>query len=82
MYFHNDYSGELSGRLGRSAGHVNIDTVRSGTTAMCDGTTEAWSDPPIDWVVSIRVVEGVMTGEVIGFEGSDDVIFAFTADRQ
>ena len=30
----------------------------------------------------IRVVDGVMTGEVIGMEGSQDVIFAFTADRQ
>jgi hypothetical protein len=80
--FHQEYVGDLSGRLGRSAGHVDIRTVRSGTSAHCDGTIEAWTDPPNDWVVSLRVVGGVMTGAVIGFEGSDDVIFEFTANRQ
>ena len=82
MAFHQDFAGELSGRLGRSAGYVDIHAVRSGASVHCDGTTEAWSDPPSEWVVSLRVVDGVMTGEVIGFEGSEDVIFAFTANRQ
>ena len=82
MAFHQDFAGELSGRLGRSSGHVNIHTVRSGASVHCDGTTEAWSDPPNDWVVTLRVVDGVMTGEVIALEGSDDVIFGFTANRQ
>ena len=82
MYFHKDLAGELSGKLTSSEGLVNIYLVPSGTTTELDGTTSQWADPPNDWVVSIRVVDGVMTGEVIGMEGSQDVIFAFTADRQ
>jgi len=82
MYFHNDLAGELSGKLTSSEGLVHIYLLRSGTITHLDGTTSQWADPPSDWVVSIRMVDGVMTGEVIGLEGSEDVFFTFAADRQ
>jgi hypothetical protein len=80
--YHHEYAGELSGRLGGSEGQVNIRLQRTGTSGHCDSSAEPWADPPSDWLVSIQVIEGVMTGEVVGFEGSQDSAFAFTAERQ
>lgn len=82
VVYHNEFAGELSGRLGSSEGQVNIHTAQTGITGHCDSSAEPWAAPPGDWLVSIQVIEGVMTGEVIGFEGSEDSIFAFTAERQ
>jgi hypothetical protein len=80
--YHQEFTGAITGRLDRSDGVVDVQAVRTGVDGQCDGSSESWSDPPFNWPVSIRVVDGVMTGEVGGVEGSQNVFFTFTADRQ
>jgi hypothetical protein len=80
--YHQEFTGAITGKLDRSDGYVDLQAVRTGISGHCDGSSESWSDPPGNWPVSIRVIDGVMTGEVGGVDGSQDAFFTFTADRQ
>jgi hypothetical protein len=80
--YHHEFAGELSGRLASSEGEVDLHSVSSGISDHCDGSSEPWVNPPIEVVVSIRVVGGILTGEVLHWDRFDGGTWTFTAERQ